>query len=255
MPSIKILGASNAVPSLHNDNTHMIVLGETRVVLIDSPGSPMRRISEGGIDPNTITDLILTHFHPDHVSGVPLLLMDLWLLGRKQPLHIYGLEHTIDRTEKLMDLFEWQNWPGFFSVEFHRLPEEEYVTIIDVQEMRIQSSPMKHFIPIIGLRIEFKELGKIVTYSCDTEPCPQDIRLAAGADVLIHESTGAFAGHSSAEQAGEVAQAAKVKKLYLIHYPTWGENGNNPVAEAGKQFSGPVVVATDFMDIEFITAE
>jgi len=52
---------------------------------------------------------VVTHFHPDHVSGIPLFLMDMWLRGRKNPLQIYGLPHAIDRLENLMDAFLWTN--------------------------------------------------------------------------------------------------------------------------------------------------
>jgi metal-dependent hydrolase (beta-lactamase superfamily II) len=40
----------------------------------------MVRLSKAGVDFNRLTDLILTHFHPDHVSGVPMLLMNMWLI-------------------------------------------------------------------------------------------------------------------------------------------------------------------------------
>ena len=62
--------------------------------------------------------MILTHFHPDHVSGLPSLLLDMWLMGRKDPLTIYGLAYTLERMEKLMEAYDWASWPGFFPVEF-----------------------------------------------------------------------------------------------------------------------------------------
>ena len=75
-------------------------------------------------------------------------------------------------------------------------------------------------IPTIGIRVECKKPGRVLAYSCDTEPCEQTVRLSEGADILIHEAGGASFGHSSAEQAGEIAAKAEVGKLYLIHYPT-----------------------------------
>jgi ribonuclease Z len=106
-------------------------------------------------------------------------------------------------------------------------------------------------IPSIGLRIEFKGPQKTLAYSCDTEPCAQVIRLAEGADVLIHEAAGAFHGHSSAAQAGEIARQAEVGALYLIHYPTGRYTSGDLVEDAGQRFPGPVKLAEDFMTIEF----
>jgi ribonuclease Z len=105
-------------------------------------------------------------------------------------------------------------------------------------------------IPTIGIRVECKKPDKVLAYSCDTEPCEQTVRLAAGADILIHEAGGASFGHSSAEQAGEIATKAEVGKLYLIHYPTGPFAKGDIGAEARRTFLGEVVVAQDFMTID-----
>jgi len=86
MPKVIILGSSNAIPDEKHENSHMALVGDERLVLIDCVNNPIVRLRKAGLDVEDITDLLLTHFHPDHVSGVPLLLMDLWLLGRKKEL-------------------------------------------------------------------------------------------------------------------------------------------------------------------------
>ncbi len=251
MAKLIILGSSNAIADKAHENTHMVLAGEKRTVLIDCVNNPLLRLQDAGVDFNSLTDLILTHFHPDHVSGVPLLLMDMWLMGRRAPLNIYGLHHTLDRVEAMMISYDWGSWPDFFPVSFCRLPMQERTSVLDVEEFSIVASPVQHMIPAIGLRVEFKRPGKALAYSCDTQPCPQVVRLAEGADVLIHEAAGALFGHSSAAQAGEDARQAEVGELILIHYPTGRFASGDPVAEAQTQFPGPVRLATDFMVIEF----
>lgn len=251
MPRLIILGTSNAVPDRTHENTHLVVVGKERTMLIDSGSNPTVRLQMGGLNPLSLTDLVATHFHPDHMSGIPSLLMNSWLTRRKEALTIYGLEETLWRLKKMMELYEWESWPNFFSVQFKRLPEEERYPVIDCPDFRVYSSPVCHMIPAIGLRIESPASGKVIAYSCDTEPCAQVIKLAAGADILIHEASGKGLGHSSAAQAGEIAQKAGVKALYLIHYPT-GDFDPTPLeAEAGETFSGPVGLAHDLMEFEF----
>jgi ribonuclease Z len=250
VPKVIILGSSNAVPSKDHENTHMVIVGEERTILVDCVSNPVVRLEQAGVDFNHLTDIVITHFHPDHVSGVPLLLMDMWLMGRKKPINIYGLHYTMDRLEDLMGFYGWAEWPDFFPVGFYRLPEAELAHVLDSDEFKINSSPVHHMIPTIGLRVESKKTDKVLAYSCDTEPCEQTVRLAGGADILIHEAGGASYGHSSAEQAGEVATKAEVGCLYLIHYPT-GRFANGDIsAEARKTFRGDVIVAKDFMTIE-----
>jgi ribonuclease Z len=251
VPKLLILGSSSAIPDESHDNTHMILLDQHRTVLVDCSGSTALRLRQAGIDPHQIKDMILTHFHPDHVAGVGPFLMNIWLAGRKERLDIHGLAHTLDRTELMMEHYDWGTWPRFFEVNFQRLAEEELVPVITSAEFSIYSSPVRHIIPTIGLRFEFPGSKKVLAYSCDTEPCPQVERLAAGADVLIHEATGATFGHSSAAQAGEVARRCGVKALFLIHYHTQGVQPDRLVAEASATFDGPVSLAQDFMEFDF----
>lgn len=251
MAKLVILGSSNAISSKDSENTHMVLVGEERIVMIDCVNNPIHRLGQAGIDFMDVTDLILTHFHPDHVSGVPLLLMDMWLRGRKKLINIYGLHYTLDRMEKLMGMYSWESWPNFFPVAFHRLPASEKTHLLDCAEFTIRSSPVRHLIPTIGLRFDFKAGRKGLAYSCDTEPCVEVVRLAEGAEVLIHEASGASLGHSSAAQAGQIATQAEVSKLYLIHYPTGEYANDNLVAEARQHYQGEVDLATDFLTLDF----
>ena len=251
MLKLIFLGTSNAISDAKHENTHMLLVGGQRMVLIDCPNSPLIRFQHANVDSTRLSDLILTHFHPDHVAGVPQLLMDLWLMGRRQPLNIHGLAHTLDRVEKMMGLYGWSDWPGFYPVEFHRLPEQPLARLIETEEFRILAVPMKHFIPTIGLRMEFAASKKPLAYTCDTEPCPQMAQLAGGADILVHESTGAQPGHSSAAQAGQAASQAGVGSLYLIHYPNGQYTRRELLAEARAHFAGPVALAEDFMQLNF----
>ncbi len=251
MPKVIILGSSNAIPTKDHENTHMVVMGEERVVLVDCVSNPIVRLEQAGLDINDLTDIIITHFHPDHVSGLPLLLMDMWLMGRKKPVNIYGLHYTLDRVERLMASYSWAEWPDFFPVAFHRLPNSENSIILDCPDFKILCSPVRHLIPTIGLRFEFRRANKVLAYSCDTEPCAQVVGLAEGADVLIHEAAGEFVGHSSAAQAAEIASQSEVGALYLIHYPTGRFANGDLAAEARQKYQGPVSLADDFMVLEF----
>lgn len=250
MLKVIILGTSYAIPTNDHENTHMVVVGEQQTVLIDCVNHPILRLQEAGVDHNQVSDLIITHFHPDHVSGLPSLLMNTWLLGRNRPLEIYGLSYTLDRAEQMMSHFNWNTWPGLYAVNFHQIASEPMVPVLQGPEFRILASPVKHIIPTVGLRIEAVRSGKVLAYSCDTEPTPAVVELALGADVLIHEASGNSFGHSSALQAGTIAQQAGAGSLYLIHYPTGQYAQDGLVEQAQNGFDGPVSLAEDFLTIE-----
>ena len=89
--------------------------------------------------------------------------------------------------------------------------------------------------------------GRSVAYSGDTRPCPAMITLASGADLLIHEAMFAQVlaqeatarGHSTAQEAAEVARQAGVKRLALTHVSQRFQDADGLsllLAEAGSLF-------------------
>ncbi len=250
MAKLIILGSSNAIPSLEHDSTHMVLQTRSHTILVDCANNPVLSLKKAGVEINQVTDIITTHFHPDHVGGLPLLLMNMWLLGRHIPLNIYGLEHTLLRVKGMMELYAWETWPNFFKVNFCCLPEANFTSVMDNDEVKILASPVKHFIPNIGLRFELKSESKTIAYSCDTEPCSAIFSLSKNVNFLIHEAAGDFCGHSSATQAGDVARTAEVGELILIHYPTGQFSSGDLPAQAARKFTGPIRLAYDLMTID-----
>lgn len=100
--------------------------------------------------------------------------------------------------------------------------------------------------------------GRTVVYTGDTRPSDATREAAAGADVLIHESTftreeaerARETRHSTAGEAGGVAADAGVRHLVLTHFSArYSELPRLMVAEAKKAFSR-VTAAEDGMEIE-----
>lgn len=99
--------------------------------------------------------------------------------------------------------------------------------------------------------------GRKIVYSGDTRPTEVIMRLAEGADVLIHEATfdddmagrAAEDGHSTASQAAEMASAAQVGLLILTHissrYPDPGV-----LLEQARRIFPNTRTAEDLMEIE-----
>ncbi len=250
VPGLVVLGSANAVPDESHENSHLLLKGRQGAVLIDCTGRPLVNLKKAGLGVEQLTDLILTHFHPDHIAGVPNLMMASWLAGRKASLRVYGLHHCLERIEDLMTAFHWDEWTGFFPVAFHHIPEREGMFVLDNEDFQIVASPVRHYVPTIGLRVLVKETGFTFAYSSDTVPCPETVRLAQGAELLIHEASGDEPlGHSSAAQAGEIAQQAGVKRLGLIHYPVWNTGTEHLVSQAKSSFAGDVFLCQDFLDI------
>ncbi|MBC8447277.1 MAG: MBL fold metallo-hydrolase [Chloroflexi bacterium] len=251
MPRIIALGTSAALPHNARENTYLLLDGKTRSYLIDCAGSPVQRLRQVGVALDRLEGLIVTHHHPDHIYGVPTLLTSLWLSGRQRPFHIYGPEKSIHILQAISELMEWDEWTDWLPVVYHGVPAQEGAGVLDGPEFRITGSPGEHLaMTTLALRMESRQTGSVAVYSSDTGPCDAVVRLAQGADLLIHEATGPHQGHSSAAQAGAVARQAQVGRLVLVHYPR-SEDAPLMMRQAKEEFAGPVEVAEDLAVYEF----
>jgi len=246
MAKLTILGSAAAAPDDTREHAYMVLEGTKSALLIDCGGSPLQRLQRAGVDLDRLEHLILTHHHPDHIYGVPMLILGLWLTGHPKPLHIYGLLRTVVAIRGVLEALEWREWGRIMPVSFHTVEMRERAPVLETDEFEVVASPARHIMPSLALRVSIKSSGKVLVYSGDTEPCDSVTKLAEGADLLIHESTGPFQGHSTPGQAGQVARLAGVRKLVLIHYPSPAPDPDQWVKKAAAEFSGPVELAREF---------
>jgi ribonuclease Z len=254
----QFFGTSGAIPSAARDNTALAFYSSEEVVLVDCSGSPYQKILKAGLDPMKVSSLIVTHRHADHVYGLPSLAHNLGLAGRRQTLHVYALPETMPLLRGFMQLFPLEEKMPY-RIELHEVPPKEGHEILRAKGFRVQSTPVKHGAPNLGLRVEFDSPAErgVVVYSCDTSPCPSLIALARGADILIHEATflhaeaarAASDGHTTGYQAGEVATQAGVKRLLLCHFvASLHDRLDELCREARQTFSGPVDLPEEFLE-------
>jgi ribonuclease Z len=197
------------------------------------------------MDRETIRAVILTHGHADHLYGLPILVQGLWLGGRQATLPVYGPRQALDRARQLLALLDLIDSERRLGLEWHSVPPREGRQVLEVEEIRITASPVAHLDQeTLALRFDNNVTKRAIVYSADTEPCPALIRLAVGTDLLLHEATGDFPGHSTPAEAAEVARDAGVGQLALIHYPVHGVS-----LEAWRRqafgFPGAVTLAGD----------
>lgn len=213
MPTLHLLGTGAGYSEPHRTTTMLALSDEDNIVVIDCGGDVTQRMLAVGLDPMHLKHLILTHSHPDHISGFPLLMEKLWLVGRRQPLPIYGPADALDHARRLFEVFDTSGWKGLQELQWHPVSD----AVMEDDAWCITAAPVVHSVPTLGFRIICRASGAVVAYSCDTEPSQSVVALARDADLLLHDATGPYPNHSSPEQAAEIARAAGAKKLVLVH--------------------------------------
>ena len=248
-PYVVPLGVGAALPDADHANTYLAVVGRDGYWLVDCADSPIGRLQRAGLDPLTVRGVIITHFHPDHVYGLPAYLLGLFLLAATtdyawtRPLPIYARPEVLASVRALMAVFGSQGWPDELPLAYHEITPEPGASVAEDVDFTITAAPTRHAVPSIAVRFALRGTERAFVYSSDTLPCVEVERLAQGATLLFHEATDSDNGHTRPAAAGAIAHRANVDRLVLIHYNTSPEAMAYARDEAEKAFGSPVVLA------------
>lgn len=240
MATLTLLGTGAAVSDPHRTTTMLAVENEGSLLVIDCGGDVVQRLMACGAPLDRLRSLVITHEHPDHVGGFPLMMEKLWLTGRREPLPVYGIASAVSQARHIHDAFDTSGWTGYPGVRFHEVGHEPGAVVLEDDDWRVTATPGSHTVPVIALRIECRRGGGTLAYSCDTSYDERVVALARGADLLVHEATGHGHGHASAEDAARVAAQAGAGRLLLVHLPP-----ERDLDEAGMERAREVFAATE----------
>ena len=158
--------------------------------------------------------ILLSHFHLDHIGGLHTLVRDRF----KKSLTICGGEGA------RRPLNTFINPP--YTVPLEKLPSPVKLLELPAQAgelpFKLTTLPLIHADPVLGMRLELE--GKTITYCTDTGYCPNALKLAKGADLLITECAHAPGEsnpgwpHFNPETAANLAVEAGAKRLAITHF-------------------------------------
>jgi ribonuclease Z len=103
--NITFLGTSQAVPSATRNHTSILLNYKNENILVDCGEGTQRQFRKAKINPCRITKLLITHWHGDHVLGLPGLFQTLALNNYSRTLEIYGPKGTRRFIEELYKIF------------------------------------------------------------------------------------------------------------------------------------------------------
>lgn len=221
---VHVLGNSTAISTLNTDHTSLAIQTSNNHILVDCPGSPIFKVLKIGMDLDRISTIIITHRHPDHIYGVPSLIQTMGLLQRKNKLEIVGLKDSIKTIKSLIKVFELSELSSaFLKFKIINSSKKKVYKLYRDDNILITGSLVDHSVPTLAIRITNNHTLRSVTYSSDTSPSQNLIRLAKDTDILIHECTMALSEestiHTNGVQIGEIADKANAKKLEIVHVP------------------------------------
>jgi ribonuclease Z len=106
---IIFLGTSGAIPSAEKNATSILLTYEGENILVDCGEGTQRQIRKAKLNPCKITKILITHWHGDHILGIPGLLQTLALSGYNKKLEIYGPRGTKKFMKEMLNVFVFVN--------------------------------------------------------------------------------------------------------------------------------------------------
>ncbi len=268
---VKIWGARGSVPTpgpgtvRYGGNTSCVEVtwGESGRIIFDA-GTGIRLLGEqlslGGSPPKRI-DIVFSHLHWDHIQGLPFFI-PMYVSGVE--IHLWGgggKGFTLDR------MMDHQLHSSFFPIGRASLSAELVFHLIgpgefDLPGCRLKVCAINHPGGCYAYRLEVA--GKSIVYATDNERTIDEelddyakelslIEMASGADILIHDAQYTIDeyqnfrrgwGHSTFQDAAEVARSAGINRLVLFHHDP---SHNDSFLETQEN-----ILRADYTDIEEI---
>lgn len=276
-------GTPNADPQRSGPAVAVIV-GENAYIVDFGPGVVRQaaRAYEMGmvaLAPANLKFAFCTHLHSDHTLGYPDLIFTPWVLGRKEPLRVWGPKGLKNMTDHLhaaygrdieerMEGKEPAN-PNGWQVE---VAEIEAGIVYEDQELMVEAFPVSHG-SFVSFGYKFTTSERTIVISGDTEPTEEMIRQAKNCDLLVHEAYyaagwetrspewKAYHGsvHTSTLELGEMARQIEPKTLVLYHQLFMMDHQSDPtrvqekiqaveqemIKEVKSVFTGKVISGQD----------
>ena len=217
-----LCGTAAPLPDPTRSGPCTAVVTPKRFVVIDAGSGVARTLLWYGMPVGQVDDLLLTHYHSDHIDGLGELLLQRWAGGsRQEPLPVHGPEGVESVVEGFNRAYELDKGyrvahhgeaimppPGHGGVArpFAAPKPGEGVTVLDADGLRVTAFVVDHppVVPSVGYRFDYG--GRSVVVSGDTAKSANLAQFAKGTDLLVHEG---LAPHLVAQMTGAANRASR----------------------------------------------
>jgi ribonuclease BN (tRNA processing enzyme) len=262
--------AGPAIAIVVNDTPYLVDFGAG--VIRRAMAAYERGIDAFGYAATNVKTVFLTHLHSDHTIGYPDLIFTPWVMGRHEPLSVYGPRGLKAMTESILNAWRIdidartsglnRHNPTGYKVKAHEIAPG---VVYRDRNVTITAFSARHEEMVDSFGYRFETSDRSIVISGDTAPTQALIDHGRGCDVLIHEAYSMMAyrnaprpspefrrrHHTSSIELAEIANTVKPGLLVTYHRSHVGEESSNPcqgdvlIEELSRDYKGRVVAARD----------
>ncbi len=266
-------------PRTNTSASAQVILANHRAYVVDCGNGVARQLVFAGVPLTELRHVFITHHHSDHNADYGNLIWLAWAAGLQTRVDTWGPPPLEEMTRLFFEM-------NAYDVNI-RIADEGRVALVPLvhvhelsqggpvmqdENVKVTAALVHHPLVVPAFAYRFDAADRSIVISGDTTPSDNLIRLAQGADVLVHEAMylpavdrlvarvpnaatlkrHLIASHTSAEDAGRVAQAAGVKLLVLSHFVPPDDPAITDemwIDAARVHFRGPIIVGKDLLEI------
>lgn len=260
-------------------SAQVVLIGNVAYV-VDCGDGVARQLVLADVPLPAVRHIFLTHQHSDHNADYGNLIWLAWAAGLRTRVDTWGPPPLKRMTELFFEMNAYdiktriadeRRIPLVPLVHVHELNRGGVV--MQNEQVKVTAALVRHppVVPAFGYRFDAQDRSIVI--SGDTAPSDTLIALAQGADVLVHDALydapavarmvagvsnattlkeSIMSHHTTAEDAGRLAQEAGVKILVLSHFVPAEDPSITDrmwIDAARIHFRGTVVVGKDLMEI------
>jgi ribonuclease BN (tRNA processing enzyme) len=260
-----------------NPSTLLLINGVPYVV--DCGAGTSRQLMAAGVALNRLRYLFFTHLHADHMLEYGPMVYNGWVTGFRNRVDAYGPPPLKSATQAF---WEYVRLDVETRIESEGRPDPRHLLVanefdspgivLQNDDVKVTSAAVVHPPIKQAYGFRFDTWDRSIVISGDTNYAPELVKLAQGADVLVHEALylpgldkvlarlpdaptlrkHLVDSHSVPEDVGRVAAQAQVKTVVLSHLvPGDDPDITDDMWSDGvrKHFKGQVIVGKDLMEI------
>ena len=256
-----------------------VVIVNDVLYVVDCGDGVARQLVLADVSLLKLRHIFITHHHSDHNADYGNLMLLAWAAGLAARVDTWGPPPLAKMTKLFLEMNAYDI--GIRTRDEGRTPLGPLVhaheftkagVVLRDENVTVTAALVDHPLVAPAFAYRFDGPDRSIVISGDTARSDNLIRLAKGADVLVHEAIWVpavdriivsnpnastlkahlLASHTSAEDCGRVAQAAGVKTLVLSHLVPGGDptiSDEMWIGAASRYFQGRIIVGKDLMEV------